>query len=188
MKAKPDDEIIQKVRKELNKIGWKHVKSVTPNKANFLAQEILNIGAIPTPRDDKSQVSVLADLEKHLIGCLSAASEISNFNEISINIGSTPFETRDFEILSAVDSTVEQIEKILPSVQETLSVLRSSSEKIKRGPPVNFRVHGVARAIAQIYVIGLGEIPKVSVRPVTGSRNSEKTGESEPSSKYGQVA
>lgn len=159
----------ESVREELllslREIGWSHVQQIAPNQARRLLHSLIAAAVEPTPLIDKSQAQALLAIKNSAARCLKDLEKISAQTEGSIDIHCTPVELLDTGATKAVGDARQALMQLIEGTKHVHGFMSNSAAQIGRGNPINYRAHFVAKAVAEAFVIGLGQAPKFGMRP-----------------------
>jgi hypothetical protein len=154
--------VTPEVEAELRKIGWTWASRDPRRK--FLYEMVLqaNAGMVAhSPQDAKEQ------LAQHRILCATVFAAIEGLRTIpkdaatSINLGSTPVDDRDGGWPDHIASAASALETLVHGLIDWTEFLEHEAQKARRGGRHNEPAYRIAAALAEIYVIGLGEKPAI---------------------------
>jgi hypothetical protein len=148
----------------LNRIGWQHVKWVAPATALSLSVQMTNTDSDGRPRRAAIEQKHVAQLRKAMASLWEAIDALSPESRSLVDVNSCPVEDLGKGIPHSVQGLTDAMEAVVPGVLWLSDILAIEQERLGLGRPKNDAAHRIARTIAEIYVIGLGEKPSYGRR------------------------
>ena len=165
----------------LSRIGWQTVKRL-PIYLISRAESVLSpTGGRFTAKTSSAKLEHdrLANLLGQLNATVAGLKQLSHKQIRSIDGGAaTDDELQSAAPPSRIRAAVSALEGIVPGVEHLCALVNIEAGTPKKGAPRNEAAYRIAKVLAEIYVVGLGEKPTIGLR-------ADGTG---PSGLYGSVA
>lgn len=153
----------REVEEALAPLDWAFVQSVDPWGAAWLGARF-SIGAndvLADPQSAKASLLSVKGMSEALLVVLRGLDEMPPEQEARIDLGSSPVEERDKGWPKRVEAARSALWSIVPGLVDELRNLEHEAAKASRGGRKNHLAYSVASAVAEIYVIGIGEKPRM---------------------------
>lgn len=151
------------IEDELDNIGWKPVKYLFGWQAQYISSSITSTGG--KFAQDRVQAREMADrltaLIKNAEELCHGLLHLTDEQEVTLNVNLTEFEDRDRGIPDHVSDMIESIANLRVELDDLHSMIMREAGEVKPGRPKNEAARSVCAAIAEIYVLRYGKIPRI---------------------------
>ena len=146
----------------LDPIGWQIVRRSSPALATILLSEIVGTPPVDTDTAARAKADRLNDTLRKVIGLMIDLQGLSDEERALVNYAAASLEAGSIfpqDIRDTVTDTQETLWRLAGGVEAVQAKLGDQGGDVRRGSPKVLRTHRVARAIAKVYLIGMGSTP-----------------------------